>query len=111
MAITPGPWTPMISSDVGLSTFAKNWRYIAPGVVRPSAFTRFHDGEPETIYGVEISEDDARAIAALPDLLAATKQLVELLEEFEKENFVVLKGDADHALDTARELIADIEGR
>jgi hypothetical protein len=60
--------------------YGENWREIhADGraVVRVGTFTRTRHGEAEMHAGVEISEADARRIAAVPDMEAALMLVVE----------------------------------
>jgi hypothetical protein len=66
---TPGPWE-VRTENAGKS--GRVWRRI-PGVVEPDWYEKHSHGETETYCGVQISEANARLIAAAPDLLAALK--------------------------------------
>lgn len=66
---TPGPWyvkpTPM-------GRFGANWKEIGPNVVTSGEYESSKYG---TVCGVQMSEDNARLIAAAPELLEACKRL------------------------------------
>ena len=99
---TPGPWEVVSLEDD--SRFSKGWRSIIAGkafVIWPSSYTTTRFGDTQEIIGSEISEPDARLIAAAPELLEALRQTLFHLE--------ALRGTGE-VIDMARAAIAKARG-
>jgi hypothetical protein len=72
---TPGPWD---IKPTPIGSFGKAWKEIVSGskpVIHAGSFDRTRNGETETECGVVISDADARAIAAVPQMFAALERL------------------------------------
>ncbi len=94
---TPGPWTIRICEQ------GRNWLEIngadRKGVVIGDYYEKRVNGETEVFFGARINPDDARLIAAAPDLLEACGRLVDAIENGGSTANVLLY--AKHAISKA----------
>jgi hypothetical protein len=95
---TAGPWRVVESTNP--SQFAKGWREIR-GQQKPVVYAdEYQSSRDGTVCGVRISEDNARLIAAAPDLLAACEKFAAAMRSGEKPDFLKLV-EALHEADSA----------
>lgn len=83
---TPGPWEPVDTKTGGFHVYADSSTHVASWM----------------------SLDNARLIAAAPDLLAACKDVVELLEGIDPDH---VQGSGPRKMEYAKKAIAKAEGR
>lgn len=98
---TPGPWQ---VAPTPTGTYGKHWveiRHHNYRVVHAGSFDRTSHGETETHCGVVIKPEDARMIAAAPELLAALEKALPVLE----------RECGDVFLDSIRSAIAKATGK
>lgn len=78
---TEGPWRIEPDDQGG---FGKDWKKILAGrnthVVHAMSFDRSRDGWTEYYCGVQMSDADARLIAAAPELLAALENYIRVAD-------------------------------
>ena len=90
MAHTPGPWTAYCASDDG---------------------DNYIGATGDRIVAQNASEDDARLIAAAPDLLAALKEAAKYVEYRRRAHKDVQSGDGMPVETSWKEIIAKAEGK
>ncbi len=113
---TPGPWK--IQDDSEGNGFRKDWRVIVreeaynkfgahEQVVSPSSYESSVNG---TYSGVQISEADARLIAAAPELLEALNYLLEQTVDMDLKYGIELSEGEEDARNQALAAIAKASG-